>query len=149
MILDITGRLTRYAPVHPLFPAAAEFLGRPDLADLPDGRHEIGGNDLYAIVIRDRGRSRDDAQLEVHNDRIDIQVVLEGTDDMGWKSRSACMVPVSDYDPEKDVQCFEDRPDTWVQVHSGQLAVFFPEDAHAPMISPGLLHKVVIKIATR
>jgi len=147
MIFDITGRLTYYESMHHFFTAAAKFLERPDLADLPDGRYEIEGKELYAIVIRAVGTSSDDARLEVHNNYIDIQVVLKGTDSIGWKSRSACKNAVADYDAEKDLQLFTDIPDTWVQVHSGQLAVFFPEDAHAPMVSPDLLHKIVVKVA--
>ncbi len=147
MILDAVDRFPGYESLHALFPAVTRFLGRPDLGDLAEGRHEIGGTELYAMVIRAAGKSSDDAQLEVHNDYIDIQVVLQGKESIGWKSRSACMTAVADYDPEKDLQFFEDSPDAWVQVHPGQLTVFFPEDAHAPMVSAGFLHKIVIKVA--
>jgi biofilm protein TabA len=29
----------------------------------------------------------------------------------------------------------------------GTFAIFFPEDAHAPMAGEGLIHKVVVKVA--
>ena len=35
----------------------------------------------------------------------------------------------------------------WLPVASGMFVVFFPEDAHLPLISPGLIHKVVVKVA--
>lgn len=147
MIFDITRRLTQYDSIHHLFPAAAKFLARTDLADLPDGRHDIRGNEIYALITRAVGKARDDAKLEIHNAYIDIQIVLQGTDSIGWKPRSTCMHAISDYDPKNDFQLFSDHPDTWLQVHSGQFAVFFPDDAHAPMVADELLHKIVIKVA--
>lgn len=147
MILDVVECLPRYESLHRLFPAAIKFLGRSDLADLPDGRHEIDGEDLYAIVARAVGKSAEDAKLEVHNKYIDIQVILKGTDSMGWKSRSECTAAVSDYDPDSDIQFFRDLPSGRVEVHAGEMVVFFPEDAHAPMVSSDLIHKVVVKVA--
>ncbi len=147
MILDVIGRLAHYESMHRLFPAAAAFLQRVDLADLPCGRHELGGNEIYALVIKEVGKPPEKALLEIHNAYIDIQVVLHGTDSIGWKPRSGCARKVAGYDPDRDLQFFYDTPDTRVHVHAGQFAAFFPEDAHAPMVSASLIHKVVIKVA--
>jgi len=35
----------------------------------------------------------------------------------------------------------------WCPVPAGSFAVFFPEDAHAPMVSDGEVHKVILKVA--
>jgi YhcH/YjgK/YiaL family protein len=79
-------------------------------------------------------------------------MILGGTDTMGWKSLISCRTPVDEYDPERDLQFFEDVPEAWVDVRAGGFAIFFPEDAHMPMISFGQapseeIHKVVVKIA--
>ena len=147
MILDVTDNLSQYEAIHPLFPTAAKFLNRPDLKELEDGKYEIEGKDLFAIVMRAAGRSEDEAKLEVHNNYIDIQVILQGTETMGWKDRAVCLTPEAAFDSEKDVQFFEDRPDTWFQVQPGQFALFFPADAHAPLVATEEIHKVVIKVA--
>jgi biofilm protein TabA len=147
MILDVIDRLADYCRLHAGFGAARHFLARADLGNLPDGRYEIDGTAVYALVMRAPGKTSDAASLEVHNAYIDIQAVLEGTDTMGWKSRAACKRPQSDYDPGKDLQFFGDRPDAWFAVGAGQFAIFFPEDAHAPMVSDGPIHKVVVKVA--
>jgi beta-galactosidase beta subunit len=34
----------------------------------------------------------------------------------------------------------------WFTIHSGTFAVFFPGDAHAPMVSNGMVQKVVVKV---
>ena len=146
MIVDNINQLKKYESVHPLFPLAIEFLSKKDLMDLPNGRHEIEGDDVFAIIARDNGKTIDEAQLEVHNEYIDIQVILSGVDSIGWKPRADCNDSVADFDPENDIQFYTEKSDTRVTVGPMQFAIFFPEDAHAPMVSDGFLHKVVIKI---
>jgi YhcH/YjgK/YiaL family protein len=66
---------------------------------------------------------------------------------MGWKPRSLCCRPTGDYDSQADIRFFADQPDAWVAVDEGAFAVFFPEDAHMPLISAAPIRKVVVKIA--
>ena len=114
---------------------------------LAPGIHSIVDEQLFAIVENVPGRSREQAQLECHRKYIDIQLVLEGTDEMGWKSLADCRNPVADYNAEKDVQFFHDAPATWVATPPGAFCIFFPEDAHAPLVATGNIRKVVFKIA--
>lgn len=147
MILDTLENAYRYKLLHPGFEQAMAFLERPDLKDLAEGRQEIDGDNIFALVMRKPGKKKEDGLIEIHRKYIDIQVVLDGTDEIGWKPTPLCTGPKEDYDPEADIQFFTDVPHTWVATHSGQFAVFFPEDAHMPMISSGELHKVVVKVA--
>lgn len=146
MILESLDNLSRHACLHPQFPAALAFLRRSDLASLPLGRHDIDGEDLFAVVARDPGRSRDESRLEAHRRYIDIQLVLEGTEEMGWKPLADCTRPAGDYDAQRDLQFFEDPPSIWVPVSAGQAAVFLPHDAHAPLVSTKPCPKVIVKI---
>ncbi len=147
MILDILGNVHCYLALNKGFAKAIEFLLRPDLKDLPVDKYEIDGERVYAMVSRSPGRKKEDALLETHEKYIDIQLVLEGTDDMGWKPKSLCKKPSGEYDQKADVQFFMDEPDAWISTESGVFAIFFPEDAHMPLISSGQLHKVVVKVA--
>jgi len=72
--------------------------------------------------------------------------MLKGTDEMGWKSLADCEIRQSDYDPQADVELFSDLPSSWIRVASGELAIFFPEDAHAPGGSETEFHKIVVKV---
>ena len=137
----------RYPALNKGFPKAIEFLLRPDLNKLPVEKYEIDGDRVYAMVTKDPGRKKEDALLETHEKYIDIQLVLTGTDDMGWKTKSSCKHPTGQYDEESDIQFFADDPDVWFPVGRGFFVVFFPEDAHMPLISAGQLHKVVVKVA--
>jgi YhcH/YjgK/YiaL family protein len=147
MILDILENAHRYLPLHKGFAKAVDFLLRSNLKKLPVGKYDIDGESVYAMVSRDSGRRKEDALLETHEKYIDIQLVLAGTDTMGWKPKSLCKKPTSAYDEGEDIQYFADEPDTWVATKSGAFVIFFPEDAHMPLISSEQLHKVVVKIA--
>lgn len=147
MILDVLENAQRYLPLHKGFAKAFEFLVRGDLKELSEGKYEIDGESVYAIVAIDPGRQPEDALLETHEKFIDIQLVLEGTDNMGWRPKLSCEEPTGSYDEESDLQFFADKPEAWLATQSGAFAIFFPEDAHMPLISSGQLHKVVVKIA--
>jgi YhcH/YjgK/YiaL family protein len=93
------------------------------------------------------GRSRTDAKLEAHRKYIDIQYVIAGTDEMGFKPTADCKEIDTEYDVNNDIEFFEDQPDSWTPVPAGSFVIFFPQDAHAPLVSSGEIHKAVLKIA--
>jgi YhcH/YjgK/YiaL family protein len=147
MILARLEEADRYASLNPGFAKAFAFLRRSHLAQLAPGRHEIDGDRVYAMVIQAPGRTREAAKLEAHRKYIDVQYSVTATEEMGWKSTPACTRRDSDYDAEKEVELFADPPVAWIGVPPGHFVIFFPEDAHAPMIAEGNLHKVVVKVA--
>ena len=148
MIFDLVPNLPQYFPLAKGFAKAAPFLARPDLAQLPAGRHEIDGDEVFAMVYRGVGRKRETARLESHRQYIDIQCVLAGLDTMGWIPLAQCRKPDGDYIPQRDVRFFLDEPVAWLPVHPGSFCIFLPEDAHMPSIAPAPdIDKVVIKVA--
>jgi biofilm protein TabA len=147
MILDRLEQLQRYMPLGKRFEKAVEFLAREDLNQLAAGKHEIDGDSVYAMVSRNPGRTREGARLEAHQQYVDIQVVLAGLDNIGWKSVSQCSQPDGVYIEQRDVHFFLDEPDVWVAVKPGSFAIFFPGDAHLPSVSTGVIHKIVVKVA--
>ena len=147
MIFSILANADRYAALHPLFPRAFEFMRSTDLLALTPGTHPIVDEQLFAIVEHVPGRTRAEAQLECHRRYIDIQLVLEGVDEMGWKALADCRKPVSDFSAENDIRFFHDVPASWIAVPPGHFCIFFPEDAHAPLVSTGHIRKVIFKIA--
>jgi biofilm protein TabA len=147
MILDTLAQADRYAALHPLFARAFEFLRSTDLDALAPGMHTIQGEQLFAIVEDCAGRTRAEAKLECHRRYIDIQLVLEGVDEMGWKPLAECVDPATDHDGARDIRFFNDAPSSWIATPPGSFCLFFPEDAHAPLVSAGRVRKVVVKIA--
>ena len=146
MIHDTLDNADRYTGLHPLFPRAFEFMRCNDLRTLEPGIHIIVEKRLFAIVERVSAKVREAAKLECHRKHIDIQLVLEGRDEMGWKPLADCHAPVSEFNVEKDIQLFTDPIDTWCATHANEFCIFFPQDAHAPLVGTGKIHKIVFKI---
>ena len=145
MILDTLTASYRYAGLHPLFPRAFEFLRDTNLASLAPGRHAIDGDRVFVLIDRTDGRGHDGARLEAHRRHIDIQFTFDGCEEIGWKTLADCGRPAP-YDAAKDLGFFDDRPDTWIVVPHGHFAIFFPDDAHAPLAGHGRIGKAVVKI---
>lgn len=146
MILDSLPRADRYFTLHPLFARAFEFLRGTDLKSLAPGKHTVEGERIFAIVEACAGRTRTEAKLECHRRYIDIQLVLKGVDEMGWKPVAECVDPATDYDAARDIQFFNDAPSSWIATPPGSFCLFFPDDAHAPLVSTDQIRKVVVKI---
>ena len=147
MIVDTLKNASKYFGVHPLFEAAFAYLNDADLQNT-DGRFEIDGSNLKAIYANKKGMTvaESTAKFECHNKHIDIQFCIKGLETMGWKPREKCVLPKGEYNPEKDVQFYNDTPDMFFQLTDGQFVIFFPEDVHAPMIGDNEIKKVVIKV---
>jgi biofilm protein TabA len=147
MIFSALSQSSRYAALHPLFQRAFDYIRDTDLYTLAPGRYHLAGDDLIAIVEHVPGKTREQARLEAHRRYIDIQLVLEGVDEMGWKPLADCHNPVGEHSTEKDIRFFQDAPVSWIAVHPYHFCIFFPEDAHAPLVSEGTVRKVIFKIA--
>lgn len=146
MILDKFQNASRYYTLHPLFEKAFQFLQESDLTTLPIGNQSIEGKDLFAIISEGSGISEQDAKLEVHRKYIDIQYIISGTDHMGWKDLAKCDAPNDPYNEERDAAFFPDKTKSWFDVPAGSFTIFYPDDAHAAMITEENVRKVVLKI---
>ncbi|WP_435628133.1 YhcH/YjgK/YiaL family protein [Candidatus Ferrigenium straubiae] len=147
MIFSTLSQADRYAALHPLFPRVFEYMRNTDLLSLAPGRYPIVDKQLFVIMESVPGRAREAAKLECHRKYIDIQLVLEGTDEMGWKALAECTQPVSDYSEEKDIRFFHDAAASWIATPPGAFCIFFPEDAHAPLVSSDNIRKAIFKVA--
>jgi YhcH/YjgK/YiaL family protein len=147
MILDELTVADRYYGLSPRLQAGFEFLRQTDLAALTIGRHSIAGDQLFALVSDDQGRSETGARLEAHRRYIDIQLATAGVEIIGWRALAACRSIAEPYAEARDIAFFGDRPETWLTLSAGLFAVFFPDDAHAPLAGQGAVRKVVIKVA--
>jgi YhcH/YjgK/YiaL family protein len=146
VILDTLARSGRYTALHPAFARAFDLLASRDLATLEPGRHEIDGDHIYVTVAHKDGRGREGARLEVHRRYLDIQFTIDGSEEIGWRPLDECRQAAGPFDPSNDIQFFRDAPRTWVALPPGHFAIFFPEDAHAPLAGRGLLKKAIVKV---
>lgn len=135
------------------FKKAIEFLRRPDIHNMADGRVDIDGQDVFALVQRYETVMADALKFEYHRKYIDIQYIVSGKEAIGWVPAGQMTITEA-YDTEKDI-CFGIAPKkeiTMVRLQAGQLAVFYPEDGHAPKLAagkPSRVVKVVVKVAAK
>ncbi len=146
MILDALSSAGHYTSLHRSFASAFAFLRTLDPSTLEPGKEVIDGDHVFASVSLGPGKPEADALLEAHRSYIDVQYVVRGTERMGWRHRNECTHVSIPYDHAKDIEFLADAPATWVTVHPGSFVIFFPSDAHAPMVSEDTILKVVVKI---
>jgi YhcH/YjgK/YiaL family protein len=139
----------RQFPASPGLHKALEFLRRPGTSALPDGRYEVDGDRVYAMVQRYDTLGDGEPRFEAHRKYIDVQYIAAGEEIIGWAAL-ADLVQSEPYDPMKDVSF--GRASRWspLRLGEGMLAVLWPEDAHAPRLAagkPGPVVKIVVKVA--
>lgn len=130
---------------------AIQFIQESSGKDLPDGRVEIDGANVYALVQSYNSKLENEhPKFEAHRRYLDIQYILSGQEQIGWAPVSS-MLNTTEYNETKDVFHGSVEPTliTFVKLKAGQLAVLYPSDGHAPGLSDGAstpVKKIVVKI---
>ena len=131
MIIDTLDNLEKYAALNPLFPKVVEFLKANDLSKMADGKYEIEG---FVNITTTKGKTPDEAFIETHNKMIDIQIPITAAETYGYTQRE--LLPDVEYNAEKDITKIPDlAADSYVTCQPGMMAIFFPQDGHAPCIA--------------
>lgn len=147
MIVDKLANLRLYAALNPLFGDVCDFMSRNDLRKIENGKHIIKGENLFANVEDDKGKSKDEAVFEYHRKKIDIQIPLNIPETYGYTPVEE--LPPADFNVEKDIAKVSGvTPRNFITITPGEFVIFFPQDGHAPCIADGVIHKAVFKVAT-
>ena len=134
MIIDKIENQKNYAQVNPLFPKVVEFIQQHDLNAMEPGKYEIEGKDLFVNIQMAKGRTPEAAVIETHNKMIDIQIPLSDAETFGYTQRD--LLPDAEYNEEKDITKIPDlAADSYLTCQPGMMAIFFPQDGHAPCIA--------------
>lgn len=146
MVVDTLENLEKYASLNPLFTQAIDFLKSHDLNAMEVGKTELKGTDLVINVAQTTPKTKEQAKLETHNAFIDIQIPLSGTEVMGYTAAKDCVPANAPYSAEKDITFFEGPAESYIAIKPGMFAIFFPQDGHAPGITPDGVKKVIVKV---
>lgn len=126
---------------------ALKYLESTDLLQLEIGKHEIEGNNIFAIVSEYKTKNIEQVKWEAHKEYLDIQYVIKGKERIGYSSINEMEVMV-EYNEEKDILFVEGQGD-FVTVNEGTFIIFAPNDVHMPGVcfeKPLHVKKVVIKV---
>lgn len=146
MIVDTIENLGKYVVLNPLFADVVEFLKNHDLQNMEPGKYPIKDKDLFMNLQVAQQRTKDTAFLETHIEMIDIQIPITCAETFGYTP--LCDLPAFDYNAEKDITKYGDtKPQTFVTVNPGQMAIFFPQDGHMPcIIDEPEIKKAIFKV---
>ena len=148
MILDLLSNAPLYEGFHPSFPKAFAWLTAFDL-EMVDGKYEIDGPGVVAIVQRYETALKEAKKWETHRVHGDIQVIYSGQEFIGYARRDELTIRTP-YLPEKDAEFYEapSAPAAQLLLPAGSFAVFLPQDAHQPGVmidQPASILKIVVK----
>ena len=148
MIIDTLAAAPSYHHLGSRFVAGLQWLSRFS-PDLPDGRTDIDGDNVYALVQSYDTLPADQKKYESHRTYADIQYVGAGTEVIQYAPTSS-LKPATAYDAEKDYLLYgEPAGSTPLHLPPGSFSIFLPQDGHKPGCvsgAPCRVKKVVIKV---
>ena len=149
MIIDTLDNLGKYVALNPLFADVVEFLKSHDLQTMEAGKYPIKDKDLFLNLTVAKGRAKEAATLETHIDMIDIQIPLSCSETFGYTPFGD--LPAFEYNAEKDITKYGTTlAQTYVTLKPSQMAIFFPQDGHAPCISENEeIKKAIFKVKVK
>ncbi len=111
MILDRLENAALYRSLGAEIALALDYLGGTDFSQTPEGRYELDGDRVFALVQRYRPKPPAEARWEAHRQYVDVQYVAEGLERMGYAPLADGLPVQRVYDSQKDVVFFEVQGD--------------------------------------
>ncbi|NLA77545.1 MAG: DUF386 domain-containing protein [Clostridiales bacterium] len=148
MIVDKIENLNLYAQCLPQIKEVAEFMHGYASCPEKNQKYEIDGERLFCSVSTYAPRTVESAKYEAHRRYIDVQIVTEGEENIGWAPVSDCTV-TEDFKDGGDIAFYTTGSGSLVKLKAGYFMVMFPDDAHMPCIETGECNeitKLVFKI---
>ncbi|BCR06890.1 DUF386 domain-containing protein [Desulfuromonas versatilis] len=147
MVIDSLDNAARYAGLGQGIARALEYLAATDLAAAADGRYEIDGERIFAMIQSYPTKPPEQGFWEAHRRYVDVQYVVSGTERFGYANLAG--LQAKPYDEQRDLVVLEGTGD-FFEVGAGSFVILFPQDAHMPGLQAGAaqqVKKVVVKVA--
>ncbi|MDE3124023.1 MAG: YhcH/YjgK/YiaL family protein [Bacteroidota bacterium] len=148
MIIDYLENLHYYA-FQPHLLQAFSFLQQPELFAIPDGKYEIDGLRIFALVNSYETVLPELEFMESHLKYIDIHYVVSGQELIGHGFLHQ-QPQQKQVDVVNDCITYTSYPSFYSKLEAGMFGVFFPNDMHMPGIQNDkkfFVKKIVLKVA--
>lgn len=145
MIIGTLADSARIESLHPLFKQVFDYIKSHDLLHAPLERIELDGERLFINNVLAKAKTEQEQPLEAHRRYLDIHVLLEGKERIGWRALEDCAEPREPFNEADDYMLIDQRATAYVDLQPGQFAIVYPEDAHAPLIGEGEIRKLIVK----
>ncbi|MBE6701631.1 MAG: DUF386 domain-containing protein [Ruminococcaceae bacterium] len=142
--------ISEYAKINPYFARAIEDTKKIIAEKTEVGKYIIEEDKYFYMVQEYEAKEVDEGKFEVHEKFIDIQVVVEGEEEMRF-DKPERLLPGKE--PKGDNKYFKIDSDTAdkVVLTPGDFAIIYPGEAHAPGLKfseeKKNVRKIVFKIA--
>lgn len=147
MITDKIENAHIYIGLNKRIEIALNYIQNTNFTNIELGKHEIDGDNIFAIVSEYETKNAEDCLLEGHKKYIDLQYIIEGSEQIGFASYSN-QLPIEKYNNTDDYWLFKCNY-SLMTLHKGFFAILFPDDLHIPGLKvkdPSKVKKLVVKI---
>lgn len=149
MIFDTLDQSDRYLALSPHFAKAFAFLNTMT-DDVTVGRHDIAGDDAYALVQSYDTTPVATRKYEVHRQYLDVQFIHRGRELIYWSPLAELTEETMAYSTEHDAALYAyDQKGVPFEIGPGQFSILYPTDGHIPCCAvsdPAPVLKVVVKV---
>lgn len=152
MIVDHIKNLTLYESVNPHIKTVLKYLNEVNLFNLPQGKTEIDGKNVYVLRESYFPKEEKDCYFEGHENYLDIQLVLKGKEAIGYKYKYSNNIEVKEVIVEKDVTKYDVIDYTKVVLTQDLFALVLPDDLHMPKLKlddSEHVEKIVFKLKVK
>ncbi len=146
MIVDKLSHASLYYPLSPRLERALRFLEVMDPDTAVEGRHDIAGEQVYALVQEYATKPMASGAWEAHRRYMDVQYVAAGVEQIGYAHVDT--LQAGEYDTERDFLGLTGEGQ-FLRVPAGFFVILAPHDAHMPgmaLDTPAPVKKVVVKV---
>ena len=147
MIIDRIKNIQNYSQLIDVEPFITAFLKRMEQETLPDGKYELQGDKLFAIVQRYKTHEKSEALMESHRKYADLQYICHGEEMIFYDVQEELEM---DGAYKADIIFYKRKPDRGgILLSEGMFGYFAPQDAHMPCITgtnQSFVTKIVFKI---
>ncbi|MBP8273317.1 MAG: YhcH/YjgK/YiaL family protein, partial [Acidobacteria bacterium] len=124
MVTDRLANADLYRSLSPRIAAALAYVETTDFTALSDGRYDVDGDNIFALVQRYPSKPLLDGRWEAHRKHIDLQVVLSGVEKIGYVSID--QLTAEPYDENKDLTWLSGEAGQWITVPAGHFTLLWP-----------------------
>lgn len=146
MIADSLSNVKRYQGLHKNLDTALDFLEKYKLAELPDGKTVVDGDNVFINVMEADLREAEEAAYEYHKRYADIQINIDGSEYWEYTLEGS---PKGAFDENTDFGLCTGEATGSGTLGGDRFVIFLPDELHKPSCRNGScrhVRKAVVKV---
>ena len=149
MIADKITNIEKYLVLKPYAESIWDFIKRDEQENLKDGRYELDGDRVFALVQSYYTKDISEGQVEAHQLYADLQYIVKGEEYIYWSLLDELELK-EDRHPQADIAFYDGKSVKDRNLLKEEMfGFYFPTDGHMPCISVKEslpMKKIVFKI---